>query len=138
MQRNQHYFIALYKINFSGNTLLGFTKSSIRYKRNLYRWELKNGQAGLVAHLEYDFKWPIGVNSWTFENEFKCVDDDQTGKRRLNLYTADIQEPRNFCCHDGHCIDSEHDCDSILDCQDGQTMEMSGYKKVKGKPGFTN
>ena len=48
------------------------------------------------------------------------------------------QEPGNFCCHDGHCIDSERVCDSIPDCQDGQTMEMSGSKKEKGKPGFTN
>ena len=100
------------------------------------RWELFNGPVGLVAHLEHEFKWPIGVNSWTFENKFKCVDDDQTGKRRLNLYPADTQEPGTFCCHDGHCIDSERVCDSIPDCQDGQTMEMSGSKK--GKPGFTN
>ena len=70
--------------------------------------------------------------------KIKCVEDDKTGKRRRNHYTADIQEPRNFCCHDGHCIDSEHVCDSIPDCQDGQKMEMSGSKKEKGKPGFTN
>ena len=69
--------------------------------------------------MEYELKWPIGVHSWTFLKEFKCVDDDKTGKRRLNLYPADTLEPGTFCCHDGHCIDSERVCDSIPDCQDG-------------------
>ena len=94
------------------------------------RWELFNGPVGLAAHLEHEFKWPIGVNSWTFENKFKCVDDDQTGKRRLNLYPADTQEPGTFCCHDGHCIDSERVCDYIPDCQDGSDEDSCSMVNI--------
>ena len=79
-----------------------------------------------MAYLDYDFKWPIGIQNWTFAQQFKCSDDitDITGNRQLNLYPAETQEPGNFCCNDGHCIDSELVCDSIPHCQD-RTDEIS-------------
>ena len=103
---------------FSGNFLTGFTRNYIRYDRSLSRWELSNPNKGLIAHLEHEFQFPVGIYDWTFEN-LKCFNDDKTGKRSLSLYHADAQEPGNFCCQDGHCIDSENVCDSIPDCQDG-------------------
>ena len=73
----------------------------------------------------------IGFHAWIRLGEDKKI----KMQKKLNALMMTKQERGQ----DGHCMDSERViCDSIPDCQDGQTMEMSGYKKVKGKPGFTN
>ena len=95
----------------------------------------------LLATLDYQYQWPIGVHSWTFEKSLKCIDDsDKSGTRRLSLYPASVKEPGQYCCHDGRCIDSEFVCDSVPHCEDesdemGCTMVLipKTYDKINPK-----
>ena len=115
---------------------IGFIFSQIIFSEEKYQWELqsiKNNRT--IAYMtEWGMEPPIGEHEWYFPDSV-CEDKtpevgvaippgDETNYRyrTLNLH-LEAEQPGNFCCKDGTCLDSNLVCDGSPDCQDEEDEE---------------
>ena len=84
---------------------------------------------------------PVGKNLWTIPAD-DCSDPGQPQHRPLNLHLA-VEQPGNFCCDDGTCVDSELVCDNKVHCRDktderncSLVVHKEGYSHIL--PPFTD
>ena len=92
--------------------LLGPSRSKIVWTNQ--RWEMRNKREELIGISNKD-GIPIGINPWSV---FDCSQEEIS----LNLQAA-VEEPGNFCCDDGACVDSSLVCDNRDHCEDGSDEE---------------
>ena len=117
--------------------LLGFIQSKIVYSSEKSRWEVRSSvdDDTVLAFLNETSEFPLGVHHWFFLDTV-CTDPGKSW-RSLNLHLHK-EQPGNFCCDDGTCIESEKVCDGEDHCRD-KTDELDcdivvvGEKYDKGK-----
>ena len=76
----------------------------------------------------------LGINRWYFRNK-SCTDPGVDYK--ILSFHLDVEQPGNFCCEDGSCIDSDLVCNNFPDCDDRSderncgivTLPAVGYNK---------
>ena len=117
---------------------LGFIYSQIVYSFETNQWELqsiKNNKTIAYYKREGSMEPPIGEHEWCFPYK-DCEDsnpevgaaippDDEKicrHTRTLNFH-LEVEQPGNFCCKDGTCMDSNLVCDGSPDCQDEEDEE---------------
>ena len=100
------YYIILYLIfNIKDRQFIGYMYSSMFWSELKQQWEIVDLRTDtVVARLTGSKEYPVGVHQWMFDHQ-SCTDHQQQ-TRRLNFHLA-VQQPGNFCCPDGVCIDSE-------------------------------
>ena len=96
--------------------LLGYRQSKMVWSRQDNRWNIVNlVNEKILAYANSTSAFPIGTHPWFF-TDGNCTDHEHQS-RNMNLHLAK-QQPGNFCCDDGLCIDSELRCDNNQDCED--------------------
>ena len=108
-------------VTTSPSEFLGYIQTSMMYSVNSSRWEIVNttNTSQVLAFMkEKDFQtdFPIGVNGWYFLDT-DCTDPGEEF-RSLNLH-LEVEQPGDFCCDDGTCVDSQTVCNDFSDCDDG-------------------
>ena len=103
--------------------LLGMTRNRIVFSRRFdekwqqtVRWEIVDSEDTVIAFMNSSSFFPLGARTWYFLDH-QCRDPGSPF-RTLSLH-LDLPQPGMFCCHDGHCLDSDLVCNSFRDCQDG-------------------
>ena len=92
--------------------MLGPTRTKLIKSND--RWEIRNKQEEMLGVA--DSKGiSLGTNPWSV---FDCSQEEIS----LNLQAA-VEEPGNFCCDDGACVDSSLVCDNRDHCKDGSDEE---------------
>ena len=81
-----------------------------------HKWKIvrSTNESEVIAVQQQSLGFPLGRHKWRFVSS-TCRDDDEENFRTLNLH-IDVQQPGQFCCDDGTCIDSELVCDNNPDC----------------------
>ena len=105
----------------SPSEFLGYIQTSMMYSVNSSRWEIVNttNTSQVLAFMKEKDKnkdFPIGVNGWYFLDT-NCTDPGEEF-RSLNLH-LEVEQPGDFCCDDGTCVDSQTVCNDFSDCDDG-------------------
>ena len=80
----------------------------------------------MIQGTERDF--PIGNHSWKFTEN--CTDPGLE-VRTLNLH-ANVEQPGNFCCGDGSCIQSKLVCNNFPECEDGADEDNCTFLHIHG------
>ena len=88
--------------------MIGPTRSKLLRKNG--RWEIRDKKDEVVG-VNDSGGLPLGTQTWSV---FGCSQEEVS----LNLQTG-VEEPGNFCCDNGACIDSSLVCDSRSHCDDG-------------------
>ena len=76
----------------------------------------------MLAHKAGSTDLPVGAQKWNFSNS-SCSDGGEGNYRTLNLHLG-AEEPGEFCCNSGQCIDSALVCDDVKNC-DGREDEIN-------------
>ena len=131
----------MYVLQKSGE-LLGFTKSRIIWSDVEKRWIIESTINRRVLAYSSEIKgFPLGVHKWIFLDD-NCTD---LGKewRTLKFHLA-VDQPGNFCCDDGLCIDAESKCYNRRDCSDHSDekhcdiVNLPAFHYDKDKPPMEN
>ena len=95
--------------------LNGYISSVLSFSTGRARWEVSTTtDRTLLAFMNETEDFPLGVHPWYFLDSH-CTDQGEDF-RNLNFH-LDVEQPGNFCCDDGTCIDSELVCDNVAHCQ---------------------
>ena len=121
----------VYFVMESPYLFLGYIFSQIIYSKETKRWELQSTKTNKTIAImkESSLLPPIGAHEWYFSGK-ECVDmlpeggvgnalydQDIPIPRTLNLH-LEVEQPGNYCCKDGTCIDSILVCDGSPDCKE--------------------
>ena len=97
--------------------LTGYTQTLMLPSEDRTRWEIRDSFTDeLLAWTRNTSEFPIGRRSWYFEDVGRLSECENTS-RDLLLHLV-VEQPGNFCCGDGVCIDSELVCDNNQHCTD--------------------
>ena len=99
---------------------LGLIQTSIIFSSEQKRWEIVNTSdtTNILAYMEGEAdvpSFPLGRQAWYFL-DVNCT-DAALKTRTLNFH-LDVEQPGQFCCDDGACVDSELVCNNFPDCED--------------------
>ena len=103
----------------TSSEFLGYIQSRMLYSETKARWEIVNvrDSTEVLAYMiqEEGGSFPIGKHFWRF-TAGNCSDPGSQ-ERSLNFH-RDVEQPGQFCCDDGTCLDSQLVCNNFADCQD--------------------
>ena len=98
---------------------VGFIQTNMIFSDKLNRWEIVNisDSNNVVAYMikSNGINYPIGLNHWMFLDS-NCTDPEKPF--RSLLFHLEVEQPGNFCCDDGACIDSDLVFNFVYDCED--------------------
>ena len=110
------YTIPLYNETLFRKEVLGLKQTKIIWSPEQKRWNIVNlVDLSILAHTNNTKEYPFGTHSWFFTNS-SCTDPGRPW-REMNLQQKSDQ-PGQFCCWDGLCIDSQYRCDDTPNCRD--------------------
>ena len=101
----------------SAKSFLGFIQTKLVWASADKRWEIVDLiTSKKLAYNNDSVGVPLGTHPWYFNDMSNCNDNGKSYKS-LNFHVA-VEQPGEYCCQDGGCIDSELVCDGNEDCQD--------------------
>ena len=124
----------------SSREFLGYIGTKMVYSQARERWEIleRTGTGPVLAFMEpHHHNFPLGLRRWRFLDT-NCS-DHQDEARSLLLH-RDVEQPGEFCCDDGTCLDSLLVCNNFPDCQDGSDeanctfLHVSKYQRDTERP----
>ena len=113
----------------SDRYLLGYMQTKMFWADENNRWEIFNLITGKVeAFMNASSGFPIGKHDWFFTDHSNCSDESRNS-RSLNFHLT-VEQPGEFCCDDGICIDSDRVCDGEKDCYDDSDEKSCDLVKI--------
>ena len=110
---------------------VGFIQTSMIFSDKLNRWEIVkiSESNNVVAYMmtPSGINYPIGLNHWMFLDS-NCTDPEQPF-RSLSFH-LEVEQPGNFCCDDGACIDSDLVFNFVYDCEDQSDEKNLTYIRI--------
>ena len=101
----------------SSRELLGNSYTKILFDDLTTEWKIvrSSNESEVIAVQHQSSGFPLGRHKWRFISSSSRCRDGEENYRSLNLH-IDVQQPGQFCCDDGTCIDSELVCNNNPDC----------------------
>ena len=90
--------------------------SSITFSVMENSWKIRRSEGGEELAERQGMDLPLGRNTWNFS-----LQNCEGNILKLHL---DVDQPGNFCCDDGLCIDSQKVCDGTADCQSFRNLSV--------------
>ena len=109
-----------YFVMRNSQEFLGLIGSRMIFSSQRARWEIVNSAdtTKILAYMEAeeeDGVFPLGQQAWNFL-DVACTDPAPATTRTLNFH-LDVEQPGQFCCDSGACVDSELVCNNFPDCE---------------------